>query len=122
MLAVNFFIFLIAIVFILLLWVVGGSIAFSISLIENPLSMGARGDMACFLDQANTCTGCDQDPSDTSSIRCPEWSTDDVTKILQSQAKSSASLAAIFLLYALSAMRFGFNMRRYIRLYQIDYV
>ena len=122
MLAVNFFILVIAAVFVLLIWIVGGSIAFSISLVEDPLSMEVRGNIACFLDQAHTCTRCDQDASDTSSIRCPEWTTDDVTKVLQSQAKSSASLAAIFLLYALSAMRFGFSTRRFIRLYQIDYV
>jgi hypothetical protein len=120
MLAVNFFLIIIAVVFILLVWIVGGSIAFSISLVENPLSEEVRGNIACFLDQANTCTACDQDPSD--SIRCPEWTTDDVTKVLQSQAKSSASFAAIFLLYALSAMQFGFSTRGYIRLYQIDYV
>ncbi|GAX09907.1 hypothetical protein FisN_11Lh108 [Fistulifera solaris] len=70
MLAVNFFLIIIAVVFILLIWIVGGSIAFSISLVENPLSEEARGNIACFLDQANTCTGCDQDPSD--SIRCPD--------------------------------------------------
>lgn len=122
MLAINLFIVVIAIVFILLIWIVGGSIAFSISLAETPLSSEARGNIACFLDQANTCTGCNQGASDTPSTRCPEWTTDDVTKILQTQAKSSASLAAIFLLYALSAMRFGFSTRRYIRLYQIDYV
>lgn len=122
LLAINLFIFVIAIVFILLIWIVGGSIAFSISFVEDPLSNEARGNIACFLDQANICTGCDQDPSDNSFIRCPEWTTSDVTKILQSQAKSSASFAAIFLLYAVSAMRYGFITRRYIRLYQIGYV
>lgn len=122
MLAVNLFVIVIAIVFISLIYIIGGSIAFSISLIDQPLSDEARGNIACFLDQANTCTGCDEDPTDVSFTRCPEWTTDDVTKILQSQAKSSASFAAIFLLFALSAMRFGFNTRRYIRLYQIDYI
>ena len=95
----------------------GTSISLSLSFVDFPVDDDVRGSIACFLDQAGSCTGCDRE-----SDRCPEWSNDDVTKVLQTQAKASAALAAIFLLYALSALRFGFNLRKHIAMYQIDYV
>jgi lysylphosphatidylglycerol synthetase-like protein (DUF2156 family) len=93
------------------------SIAFSVNLVNVPIDDGTRGDIACFLDQAFSCTGCEDEVD-----RCPEWLQSDVTGVLQTQAKSSAALAAIFLVHALSALRFGFGLRKHIIMYQIDYV
>jgi hypothetical protein len=45
-----------------------------------------------------------------------------VLRVLQTQYRSSAALAAIFIIYAISALRFGFLLRKHISLYQIDYV
>jgi len=51
-----------------------------------------------------------------------EWQTGDVVRIIQTQLKQSASLAAIFFLYAFSALRFGFSLRASVSKYEIDYV
>jgi hypothetical protein len=45
-----------------------------------------------------------------------------VVKVLLTQYKSSAAFAAIFILYAISAVRFGILLKRHISMYQIDYV
>jgi lysylphosphatidylglycerol synthetase-like protein (DUF2156 family) len=93
------------------------SIAFSVNLVNVPIDDETRGDIACFLDQAHGCTRCEEEVE-----RCPEWSQADVTGVLQTQAKSSAALAAIFLVHASAALRFGFGLRKHIIMYQIDYV
>jgi hypothetical protein len=113
------FIFVTASIFAMLVTIFAGSIAYSVSFVQIPLTDKSRATIACFIDTAQTCTGCD---AIIPTNRCPEWTDDDVTKVLQTQAKSSATLAAIFVLYALSALRFGFSMRRHTLLYQIDYV
>lgn len=51
-----------------------------------------------------------------------EWTNQDVTRIIQTQLKQSATLAAIFFLYAFSALRFGFSLRLSVSRYEIDYV
>lgn len=51
-----------------------------------------------------------------------EWTSQDVSKIIQTQLKQSATLAAIFFLYAFSALRFGFSLRASVSKYEIDYV
>ena len=94
-----------------------GSIGFSLSIVDIPLRRDERGNIACFIDRARTCTRCD-----LTINRCPEWTTGDVTSVLQTQAKNSAALASIFLIYAFSAIRFGFSMRKDIMLYEIDFV
>lgn len=96
---------------------------FSLNLVQGQQIIGSkeRGDIACFIDNSGTCSQCES-IEDVSVLRCPEWSSEDVRIVLQTQAKSSAALASIFLLYAVSALRFGFSMRKYILLYQIDYV
>jgi lysylphosphatidylglycerol synthetase-like protein (DUF2156 family) len=93
------------------------SIAFSVNLVNVPIDKETREEIACFLDQADSCSRC-EDEFD----RCPEWSESDVTGVLQTQAKSSAALAAIFVVHAFSALRFGFGLRKHIIMYQIDYV
>jgi hypothetical protein len=93
------------------------SIAFSVNLVNVPIDTETREDIACFLDQADSCSSCEGETN-----RCPEWSESDVTGVLQTQAKSSAALAAIFVVHAFSALRFGFGLRKHIIMYQIDYV
>lgn len=93
-------------------------IAFSLSLEQLPIEDDLRGDIACFLDQSGSCTACDEEDG----RRCPEWSNEEVTKILQTQTKAAAALAAIFLVYAASNLRHSFTMRTHIINYQIEYV
>ena len=93
------------------------SIAFSISLDQIVISDAQRGSIACFIDQSGSCTDCEKIIG-----RCPEWSREEVTQILQNQTKASAALAAIFLVYAGSNLRHAFNLRSHIMNYEIDYV
>ena len=95
------------------------SIVFSANLVAYPISQDTRGQIACFVDRNASCTNCQ---AEYGSLRCPEWSLLDVTQILQTQLKQSATLAAIFMLYAMSVLRFGFVLRKHLSLYQIDYV
>ena len=104
---------------IILATIFSASIAFSISLRAVPISASERGNIACFLDSVGSCTKCELEDA---SQRCPEWSRADVTKVIQTQAKGAASLAAIFIIYAISALRFGFVLRKHVTTYQIDYV
>ena len=104
----------------LLISLFAASITFSSSFVEIPLTDSQRGDLACIIDQAGSCTNCDLPHGDPN--RCPEWSVSDVTKVIQTQAKSSAALAAILMLYSFGALRFGFGMRKHIRMYQIQYI
>ena len=111
------FIIMMVCILVLLTTIFATCIAFSVSLVDVPISEAQRGDIACFLDE--TCTGCDDEPN---VPVCPEWGIGDVTKVIQTQAKASASLAAMLMLYALSALRFGIGLRTHIRMYQIEYV
>lgn len=103
------------------------SIMSSISLLTDPVSESVRGRVACFVDKNVSCTNCpdvedefkvDEDPFNV----CPQWTLDEVTKVLQTQLKQSATLAFIFILYAITVLRFGLGLRRHLALYQIDYV
>jgi len=51
-----------------------------------------------------------------------ESAREDFRIVLLTQLKQSAALAAIFFLYAFSALRFGFTLQSQISRYQIDYV
>jgi hypothetical protein len=77
-----------------------------------------RGDIACLVDDSD-CTNCD---SLVSRNKCPEWSMEDVTSVVRTQLKQSATLAAIFILYAANVMNYGITLRKHLNLYQIDYV
>ena len=77
-----------------------------------------RGDIACAMKNSG-CTGCDDVILEN---RCPQWSYEDTTIIMQRQFKQSATLAAIFLLYDLNVMMHGLNLRKHFSMYQIDYV
>jgi len=95
------------------------SILFSANLINVPIDESQRGIVACNVDRGETCTRCDDL---IPSLRCPEWTLQEVTTILQTQLKQSATLASIFILYAVSVLRFGVTLRKHLSLYQIDYV
>jgi hypothetical protein len=113
---VGFIILSISIVLVLTA-VFSACIAFSLSFEELPVSDTIRGKIACFIDQSGSCSGCD-----SAGPRCPEWSNDNVTRIIQSQAKAGASLAGIFLMYAFGALRYGLALRTHMSNYMIDYV
>jgi len=120
--AVNLFILMIIITIFLVGAIFANSLVYSVGLVDNDLG-GMRGTIACRVDTANSCTSCSTDDDNLDEeIQCVEWSKQDVTKILQTQLKQSATVAAIFLLYAFSALRFGFVLRTHVSMYQIDYL
>jgi len=84
------------------------------------MSESVRGNVACFFD-AGTCTGC-HDPQLPPTDICPQWSEYDVDSIVRSHCKTVATVSAIFMVYCYSLIRFGFNMRRHLATYQIEYV
>jgi hypothetical protein len=117
LIAINVFIFAMACILVLLITIFSASIAFSVSLVNVPIDENTRADIACFIDRAGGCTNCE-----AAVGRCPEWGEVDVTRVLQTQAKSSAAMAAIFFVHASTAIRFGFGLRKHNIMYQIDYV
>jgi predicted Fe-S protein YdhL (DUF1289 family) len=121
--AILIFIMLSVSLIVILTTIFSAGIAFSLSLEEIPISHELRGAIACFIDQSGSCTGCNTTSQELQELdRCPEWSEREVTKILQTQAKASSALAAIFLIYAFGVLTHGINLRRHITSYQIDYV
>ena len=104
---------------ILLATIFGASMLFSANLIHAPINDLQRGELACSVDRNTSCTRCDALKPQN---RCPEWSLEDITKILQTQLKQSATMAAIFILYAIGVLRFAVTLRKHLSLYQIDYV
>jgi hypothetical protein len=102
---------------ILLLGICGISIGYILKLSRFPISDAIRGDFACNSDNLGGCTQCELDAN-----RCPEWTSKDVTSILKTQAKASACVAAIFVCYCFSSIRFGFVMMNRISMYQIAFV
>lgn len=71
------------------------------------------------MNAGGSCTGCDSIYPDEI---CPEWSEGDVTRVLKTIMKQSATVAAIFLVYALTTLRYGFLLLKHVNSYQIDYV
>lgn len=82
------------------------------------LSEDQRGAIACTMNDAQ-CTDCD---SPFPELVCPEWSIEEITSIVRRQLNQSAFMAAIFILYDLNVMVHGFNLRKHLSMYQIDYV
>ena len=103
-------------------------IVFSLSLTDEPISDSNRGQLACHIDQSGSCTQCNENIDDDTVApfplyeQCPEWSMDDVTRIIQSQTKAGATLAAICLLYSVGSIRYGIAMQKHISDYLIEYV
>ena len=100
------------------------SLIYSLNIIDFQLVSWR--EIACFLDSGGSCTGCDQDDCSPEGICpeqiCPEWTEDDVKSVLQTIMKQSATLAAIFLVYSLVTLRYGFVQFRHVSKYQIEYV
>jgi hypothetical protein len=122
--AVSLFIATMVLTIFILMVVFAASLVFSVDLVDYGISDEERGSIACYVDTANSCTNCypNDEGWDPAEPQCPEWTLDDVVKVLQTQLKQSATLAAIFLIYAFSALRFGFVLRSHVSRYQIEYV
>ncbi len=115
---IRFFLVLIILTIFAVAVVFATSLIYSLSIVDLPLTNYSQ--IACALDMEGSCTGCDsQSPYEEV---CPEWSKDDVAKVLQTITKQSATIAAIFLVYALSTLRYGFVLFRHVSRYQIEYV
>lgn len=97
------------------------SLIYSLQILELP-EYDFR-SIACALDVSGSCTGCHPQfiPKDSSDI-CPEWTDDDVQRVLTTIMKQSATIAAIFIVYALISLRYGFVFFQYVSRYQIEYV
>lgn len=96
-----------------------GSILASIRFGYYPITDEERGAVACSFDTAQTCSYCGNRIGER---ECPEWTTDDVTSLLQAEYKMTTLLAVIFITYAISATRYGILAKKHISSYQIDYV
>lgn len=103
--------------FITLLFIFGTSISYSVFLIQGNLSDATRGEVACFVDKSTACTNCN-----ATENRCPEWTEAQVDSVVHTQIKFSATLSAIFLVYAVRIVRLGITTRTYYEAYQIAYV
>ena len=119
--AITTFLFIMTSLLIMLSIIFSTSITFSLSFVENGISYERRGDVACLVDATYSCSNCDN-TNDNGRDRCPEWSSDDVEKVLQGQAKACATLAGICIVYTILALRFGINLLKYLSNYQIEYV
>ena len=93
------------------------SLIYSLDIVDLPLT--EYREIACALDMGGSCTGCD---SPIEELVCPEWTKDDVARVLQTITKQSATIAAIFLVYALATLRYGFVLFRHVSRYQIEYI
>ena len=118
--SVIFFIFLMTITSFVLTVIFVASISYSVALVDIPINPDQQHTIACGVDTADSCSNCDG--SNPDADLCPEWSLDDVTRVLQTQTKGSATLAIIFFLYSFSALRFGFVLRKHVSMYQIGYL
>lgn len=97
------------------------SLIYSVAIFDLPF--GSYQKIACIIDFSGSCTGCLDNPTQEESIlMCPEWTEDQVQGVLRTIMKQSATLAAIFLVYALIALRYGFLLLQYVSRYQIEYV
>jgi hypothetical protein len=93
------------------------SLIYSLNVVSLPLAN--YNEIACSLDGDGSCTGCQSnDPKEW----CPEWSNADVSRVLQTVTKQSATIAAIFLVYALATLRYGFVLFSHVSRYHIEYV
>jgi len=89
------------------------------------LSDRERGITACFFDVVGSCSNCNitQSNETIEDIKiCPEWNHGDVLKLIRTQMKQSAALAVIFIMYALTALRFGFTLKALVSRYEVAYV
>lgn len=93
------------------------SLIYSLNIVE--LSLETYHSTACMLDFGGSCTGCD---SSNPVEVCPEWTESDVELVLKTIMKQSATVAAIFLVYSLITLRYGFVLFSHVSSYHIEYV
>lgn len=93
------------------------SLIYSFNIIKIPTDEYHQ--IACMLDTGGSCTGCD---SNNPVNVCPEWTEEDVVRVMKTIMKQSATVSATFLVYALITIRYGFLLLRHVSSYQIDYV
>mmetsp|Transcript_2879 Transcript_2879/g.5258 ORF Transcript_2879/g.5258 Transcript_2879/m.5258 type:complete len:751 (-) Transcript_2879:1131-3383(-) len=93
------------------------SLIYSLSIVDLPEDDFRQ--IACVLDMSGSCTGCEETDL---LLMCPEWTDDDVQSVLETIMKQSATLAAIFLVYSMITLRYGFVLFQYVSRYQIEYV
>lgn len=118
---IRFFLVLIILTIFAVAVVFATSLIYSLSIVDLPLTQ--HSEIACALDMDGSCTGCHPPSSTQEDVEvCPEWSKEDVAKVLQTITKQSATIAAIFLVYALSTLKYGFVLFRHVSRYQIEYV
>lgn len=118
--AVYLFITLMIVTCAIVLAIFIASIAYSLSIVNIDLPSSMRGRIACLVDVVGSCSCCEDTCIGTDI--CPEWEPKDVTQIIQTQLKQSGSLAALFAIYALFALRFGFDLKASVSKYEVDYV
>jgi len=103
------------------------SLIYSSSLVDLTFNDDERGRIACFHDLADSCSNCNTTNNNTieannGSRRCPEWDKSDVMTLVQTILKQSAAFATIFVIYAFTALRFGFTLKTLVSRYEVDYV
>lgn len=100
------------------------SLIYSVTIIGYDSADYSR--MACFIDVDDSCTGCPDADESFDSVPydsvCPEWTDSDVQRVVQTTMKQSATVAAIFLVYALVTLRYGLLLFQYVSQYKIEYV
>jgi len=147
---IRFFLVLIILTITAVAVVFATSLFYSLNIVDLPLTKNSKiaclvdmdgsyyctiplySKIACLLDMDGSCTGCDshvevcpewsKDDDALCDEVCPEWSKDDVERVLQTITKQSATIAAIFLVYALATLKYGFVLFRHVSRYQIEYV
>lgn len=111
-------------------------------MLDSYVDQDTRGSIACLEDDANTCSCCTSSPTCEGANKCPEvrsiteitflhnkiltflhqWTSADVTRVLQSTMTITIVLAAILLCYAIGTLRYGVELKQHISMYEIDYV
>lgn len=86
--------------------------------IDRSLDNLLRGTIACSLSPAT----CSFSGNDDREDECPEWTEEDVDRVLSTLLRQLTTLAAIFMVYSIGALRFGFVLWHHLSSYQIDYV
>jgi len=127
MIAVYLFIGMMVLTMFAVVVVLVYSLIYSSSLVDLTFNDDERGRIACFHDLADSCSNCNTTNNNTieannGSRRCPEWDKSDVMTLVQTILKQSAAFATIFVIYAFTALRFGFTLKTLVSRYEVDYV
>jgi len=102
------------------------SLIYSLHIVDIPSDINLK-EIACSLDMHGSCTNCNPEyfsynAEYSSIIICPEWTSEDVQRVLETIMKQLATIAAIFIVYAMLTLRYGFVTLQHVSRYQIEYV